>query len=96
MQEVWRVALPDQVIEPLEVFVNGVPQRPGADYEVVGRELHFRRELRSEGKLSGMRWASMFLGVAGTYRANDSVDVIYEAAGRRAIASGLRFQAPDP
>ena len=32
---------------------------------------------------------SMFLGVAGTYRQNDSVDVVYEQAGRRMVATGL-------
>jgi hypothetical protein len=33
---------------------------------------------------------SLFLGVAGTYRQNDSVDVVYEAVGgRRVVAAGL-------
>jgi hypothetical protein len=94
VDEVWRVPLPDAVGEPLEVYVNGVRQQPGTDYEQVGRELHFRRALRSEGKLSRMRWASMFLGIAGTYRHNDTVDVIYQAGSKRAVASGLRFVPP--
>jgi hypothetical protein len=31
----------------------------------------------------------MFLGVAGTYRPHDSVDVVYEREGRRIVATGL-------
>jgi hypothetical protein len=36
----------------------------------------------------------MFLGVAGTYRKNDSVDVVYETGGRRTVASGLPIVPP--
>ncbi|MFQ5426955.1 MAG: hypothetical protein ACE5EV_07730 [Gaiellales bacterium] len=92
---VWRVPLPEAVDEPLEVYVNGVPQTPGQDYEVVGRDLLFRRKLSDEGQLGALRWASIFLGVAGTYRRSDSVDVIYEIDGRRSVASGLKFTPPD-
>ncbi len=37
----------------------------------------------------------MFLGVAGTYRKNDSVDVVYQAGGKRRVASGLPIVPPD-
>jgi hypothetical protein len=33
--------------------------------------------------------------VAGTYRQNDSVDVVYEIDGRRAVASGLPLEPVD-
>jgi hypothetical protein len=36
----------------------------------------------------------MFLGVAGTYRKHDTIDVVYERAGRRAVATGLRPLQP--
>ena len=78
--------------EPFEVFLNGVPQRRGADFEQVGRTLLFERELASEGRLGFWRWLSMLLGVAGTYRKNDSVDVVYEADGRRRVETGLPFE----
>lgn len=87
--------LPDVVAEPLEVYVNGVPQEPSVDYDVRGRELWFRRELAGEGSLGPIRWASMFLGVAGTYRKNDSVDVVYEREGKRLVATGLKFVPPE-
>jgi hypothetical protein len=84
-----RVELPAQVTGPFEVYVNGVPKQPGRDYEQVGRTLWFEQPLKQEGRLGFWRWTSIFLGVAGTYRQNDSVDVVYEANGRRVVASGL-------
>jgi hypothetical protein len=87
-----RVELPPQVTEPFEVFLNGVPQRRGVDFRQDGRTLLFDRELATEGRLGFWRWTSMLLGIAGTYRANDSVDVVYQSAGRREVATGLRFE----
>lgn len=95
MQNAWIVPLPDSVREPFEVFVNGVRQEPGADFVVTGRELRFAKPLAREGRLGAVRWLSMFLGVAGTYRKNDSVDVVYEAGGRRTVAAGLEIIPPD-
>ena len=36
-----------------------------------------------------MRWLSMLLGVAGTYRKNDVVDVVYDSGGRPVHHTGL-------
>ena len=85
-----RVELPADVPEEFEVFVNGVAQESGRDYLVQGRTLVFTRALQQEGKLGAMRWTSMFLGVAGTYRKHDSVDVVYKRNGRRTVATDLR------
>jgi hypothetical protein len=90
-----RVELPPQVTESFEVFVNGVPQRAGVDYELVGRTLFFGRELATEGRLGFWRWLSMFLGIAGTYRKHDTVDVAYRSDGRQQVATGLRFEEID-
>ncbi|HWH05940.1 MAG TPA: hypothetical protein VNT23_05850 [Gaiellaceae bacterium] len=89
-----RVVLPNAVRGPYEVYVNGVRQERGRDYEVEGHTLVFRRELRQEGRLGFWRWASIVFGVAGTYRQNDVVDVAYEVGGRRAVASGLPLEEP--
>jgi hypothetical protein len=70
-----RVRLPDGANPPVQVFVNGVAQREGADYRLEGREIVFDRHLTKEGRLGFWRWTSMFLGLVGTYRQNDSVDV---------------------
>ena len=69
--------------------MNGVPQEEGKDFQVEGGTLVFDRSLAKEGKLGVWRWLSMLLGVAGTYRQNDSVDVVYERGGRRVVASDL-------
>ena len=95
MADVWTVPLPSDAPASFDVFVNGVLQERGRDYEVAGRTLRFRKPLAREGRLGVMRWASMYLGVAGTYRKNDSVDVVYEVAGRRRVATGLPIYAPD-
>jgi hypothetical protein len=95
VENAWRVPLPAAVQEPFEVFVNGVPQRRGADYELRGRDLVFTKPLAQEGRLGPLRWLSIFLGIAGTYRKNDSVDVVYEAGGRRTVASALPIIPPE-
>jgi hypothetical protein len=84
-----RVELPAGAGEHFQVFLNGVVQQPGRDFRREGRELVFERQLAQEGRLGFWRWLSLFLGVAGTYRQNDSVDVVYEVNGRRVVASGL-------
>lgn len=87
-----RVRLPADLTRPFEVYVNGVGQEEGRDFAVEGRTLVFSRELRTEGKLGFWRWASIFAGIAGTYRQNDSVDVVYEREGRRVVASKLELE----
>jgi hypothetical protein len=87
-----RVDLPSHVPDEYEVFVNGVRQARGVDYEVVGRALVFPRPIAQEGRLGFWRWLSMWLGVAGTYRRHETVDVVYESAGRRGVVTGLKPQ----
>jgi hypothetical protein len=82
-----HVELPPHVRPPFEVFVNGVQQVEGEDFDIVGSTLVFEREFAREGKLGFWRWASLFLGVAGTYRQHDSIDVVYTVNGRRAVSS---------
>ena len=90
----WRVPLPRGAERPYRVFVNGVPQSEGSDYEVVGRELHFFKPLEKE-RLGLGRWTAMFLGLFGSYGKNDSVDVQYRLAGRDVSATGLEILPPD-
>jgi len=94
MEERWRVELPPAVRRPFEVFVNGVAQQEGVDYELEGSALLFRRELVQEGRLGFWRW---FLGAwgIGTYRRNDVVDVRYATDGRTLVAHGLAVEAPE-
>src|SRR6266511_1226473 len=82
-----RVHLPPGVGDSYEVYVNGVLQELGRDFDRIGDELVFRRALAQEGRLGPIRWLSMLLGVAGTYRKHETIDVIYDAEGRRTVAT---------
>jgi hypothetical protein len=90
-----RVRLPADVVRPFEVFVNGVGQREGGDYRIDGRTLVFERELKTEGKLGFWRWLSLWVGIAGTYRQNDSVDIAYQRNGKPVVASQLPLEPLD-
>ena len=90
----WRVPLPPGAEPPIRVFVNGVPQEPGKDYELVRDELVFNRPLEKE-RLSKRRWTAIFFGLWGYYGKNDSVDVQYRRGGRELIATGLEIIPPD-
>jgi hypothetical protein len=87
-----RVRLPADLVRPFEVFVNGVAQEEGRDYGVDGRTLVFDRELKTEGKLGFWRWLSLWVGIAGTYRQNDSVDVTYRRNGKPVVATKLPLE----
>lgn len=89
MGEEARVELPPYVRGEIEVFVNGVPQLEGRDFRREPTALVFSREIAKEGKLGAIRWLSMLLGIAGTYRKHETVDVVYESAGRRLVAADL-------
>jgi len=93
--ELTRVQLPAAVGERFEVFVNGVAQQPGRDFRREGNDLVFERRLAREGRLGFWRWTSLFFGVAGPYRQNDSVDVVYEHGGRRIVAAALPLTPED-
>jgi len=88
----WRVKLPPGVRSPFEVYVNGVPQELGVDYEVSGGELLFERELVQQ-KLGFWAWFVGFWGI-GTYKRNDEVDVRYERDGRPMVAHALEIVPP--
>jgi hypothetical protein len=86
------VQLPNGAEAPYEVFVNGVPQHEGDDYVLEDHALIFFKPIKQEGKLGFGRWLSMFIGIAGTYRQNDSVDVTFVRDGQRLIDTGLPIE----
>jgi hypothetical protein len=81
------------VTRPFEVYVNGVLQVEGTDFENVGTSLFFPRTLRREPKLGFWRWTLLFFGIAGTYKQNDTIAVAYTYNGRRLVAN---LAAPEP
>jgi hypothetical protein len=90
----WRVPLPEGAEPPVRVFVNGVPQRQGTDYDLVKGELLFDRPLEKE-RLSKAKWSAIFFGLWGYYGKNDQVDVHYRRGGRDVVATGLEIFPPD-
>jgi hypothetical protein len=93
VSERTRVELPPHVPETFEVYVGGVRQEPGRDFTLEGRSLVFPRPVAQEGRLGFWRWASMWLGIAGTYRKHENVDLVYERGGRREVETGLKPEA---
>ena len=93
--ESWtRVDLPPYVAPPFEVYVNGVAQAEGTDYVLEGTSLFFERALVQEGKLGFWRWLSMVLGIAGTYRKHDSIDLVSTVNGRQVVVPLAPAEAP--
>ena len=91
-----RVQLPPGVEGGYEVYVNGVRQREGSDFVRDGEAIVFGRRLAHEGRLGFWRWTSLFFGIAGTYRKHDSIDIVYEAGGRRIVRTGLPIEPVAP
>jgi hypothetical protein len=91
-----QVELPERVVPPFDVFVGGVEQHAGRDYRLNGRTLVFERRLAREGQLGFWRWLSIFFGVAGTYRKNETVDVVYTVGGQRQVVTLDPTDAPAP
>jgi hypothetical protein len=90
-----RVRLPRGAEEPISVYINGIEQRRGSDYEIDSRGILFREPIIKEGKLSGWRWLAMYIGLFGTYRKNEMVDVSYRLAGRIEHATDLEVIPED-
>jgi hypothetical protein len=87
-----HVRLPAGVRSPFEVYVNGVRQELGVDYQVIDGELVFGRQLVQE-KLRKRAWLIGMWGI-GTYERNDEVDVRYERNGLPAVAHALKITQP--
>jgi hypothetical protein len=90
----WSVKLPPGVAPPFEVYVNGVRQHEGADYDARPGVLLFAKPLAQEGKLGFWRWFAGAFGI-GTYRDNHTVDVRYQSGGRTQVAHALEAVPPE-
>lgn len=86
--------IPPHVREPFAVYVNGVPQREGVDYERRAGRLVFARPLTREGRLGFWRWLIGAFGI-GTYRQDDQVDLTWEVDGQPRVAHALEIEPPD-
>jgi hypothetical protein len=83
-----RVKLPAGAEAPYTVFINGVEQREGADYNLRAGEIVFTREIVKERVGTG-RWLAMYLGLFGTYRKDETIDLQFHRAGKTELLSDL-------
>jgi hypothetical protein len=87
-----RVLLPDGAAPPFAVFINGVEQVEGRDYEIGDGAIVFTRQILKE-KIGTSRWLAMYLGLWGTYRKNETVDLQYVRDGRTELGSDLPVES---
>ncbi len=80
--------LPRGASEPIVVYINGVPQTEYDDYRVEGSEIVFTRDIIKE-EIGISRWLAMYLGIFGTYRKDETVDVQFTRDGKTELASEL-------
>jgi hypothetical protein len=83
-----RVRIPNGAEPPLTVFINGVEQREGTDYEIEGREIRFAAPIVKEEINTG-RWLAMYLGLFGTYRKDEKVDLQFSKGGKVELRSDV-------
>jgi hypothetical protein len=88
-----RVKIPRGAEPPFTVFINGVEQTEGRDYRIVGGEIVFERPILKEAKVGFGRWLAMFIGLFGTYRKHETVDLQFTRAGKVELASDLSIHA---
>jgi hypothetical protein len=88
-----RVKLPRGAEPPFAVFINGVEQTEGTDYNVRAGEIVFTRPIVKE-KVGACRWLAMYLGLFGTYRKNETIDIQFTRSGKVELADDLPVQ-PD-
>ena len=84
-----RVKLPRGAAPPIVVYINGVAQTEGTDYKIADGTIVFAEPIMKEGKLSGARKLSLFVGLVGTYRKHEVVDVEYRLEGKTELGSDL-------
>lgn len=83
-----RVKLPRGAEPPFTVFINGIEQSEGGDYSVEGGEIVFGRPIVKE-KVGAGRWLAMYLGLFGTYRKDETIDLQFTRAGKVELISDL-------
>ena len=76
-----RVKMPAGAEAPYTVFINGIEQKEGDDFKVEEGELRFNRPIVKE-KMDTGRWLAMYLGLFGTYRKDEKVDLQFTRNGK--------------
>jgi hypothetical protein len=83
-----RVRIPAGAEPPFTVFINGIEQSEGSDYAIEDGEIVFGRPIVKE-KMGTSRWLAMYLGLWGTYRKNETIDLQFARNGKIELLSDL-------
>jgi hypothetical protein len=83
-----RVKIPADAEMPYTVYVNGVEQTEGEDFNIEDRELVFTRPIVKE-EMGTSRWLAMYLGLWGTYRKDEKVDIQFQRDGKTELVADL-------
>jgi len=83
-----RVKIPAGAKAPFTVFINGVEQSEGVDYSVTHGEIVFTRPIVKE-KMTTSRWLAMYLGLFGTYRKDETIDLQFSRNGKVELVPDL-------
>jgi hypothetical protein len=82
-----RVKLPGGAEPPFTVFINGVEQSKET-YRIEAAEILFGRPIVKE-KVGTGRWLAMYLGLFGTYRKDETIDLQFSKGGKIELRSDL-------
>jgi hypothetical protein len=85
-----RARLPRGAQEPIRVHINGVEQPRGEVWDVRNGEIVFTRPIVKE-QVSKGRWMAMYLGLFGSYRKNETVDIEYSLGGDAKLAADVEI-----
>jgi len=83
-----RIELPAGAAPPFTVFINGIEQSEGVDFSIAGGEIVFSRPIVKE-KMGTGRWLAMYLGLFGTYRKDETIDLQFSRNGKVELLSDL-------
>jgi len=87
-----RVKLPKGAEPPIRVYLNGVEQTAAKYYDLRRTEIVFKRSIVKEGKVGGARWAAMYLGLFGTYRKHETIDIEYRLNGQVKLLADAKVE----
>ena len=85
-----RARLPRGAQEPIRVHINGVEQPRGEVWDVRSGQVVFTRPIVKESVSRG-RWMAMYLGLFGSYRLNEAVDIEYSLGGEPKLAADVEI-----
>ncbi len=85
-----RAKLPRGAGEPVRVHINGVEQARGEVWDLREGFVVFTRPIVKESVSPG-RWLAMYLGLFGSYKKNEQVDVEYTLGGQTKLAADIEI-----